>query len=626
MIGSSHDWVESSLDLKHDSSRAFLGVTISQKTRIVSLACVLSVLGLFFLRAVELQIVEGSGFAGLSTKNTIREYRMPAKRGTFFDRNGRRLVSNTANFIVLLYPTELPSGQEEKKTFIDALSKALGLSSNTISEEISDSLSLRGPIILKEHITRDDALLLSTALNEFEGIELAVEEVRNYEFGNALSLSHIIGYTGRITKEEYEENSQAYYVNDMIGKDGLEAKYESALRGVFGIRKVETDARGEELGVVAQDPAYDGNNIVLTIDYDIQKNAEETLTAVLKKFGKKKGAVIVSQPRTGEILAMVSLPSYNNNQFSFGISRQNYASLINDPDLPLFPRASRGEYPSGSTIKMIIAAAALQERIITPTTQVLSSGGIRIGEWFFPDWKSGGHGLTNLSKALSESVNTYFYMIGGGYKSFTGLGIEKIVKYLREMGLGSKTGIDLPNEKEGFVPDSEWKKNEKHEVWYIGDTYHVSIGQGDIIVTPLQVHAYTSYFANNGASYTPHLVKEIMKSEGIEGSSISPTPYRAGVFRPDVIEEIRLGLRQGVISGSSKRLSLLPISAAGKTGTAQWHTDRAPHAWFTGWAPFDDPQVAITVLIEEGEEGSRSAVMVAYELLKTLTEQKKLVY
>ena len=208
MNGGSHDWVESSLDLKHDSTRAFLGVTISQKTRVVSLACVVSVLGLFFLRSIELQIVEGSGFAGLSTKNTIREYRIPAKRGAFFDRNGRRLVSNTANFIVLLYPAEIPSVREEKEAFIDALSEELGLPSATIAGKISDSSSLRSPIILKEHITRDDALLLATNLDEFDGVELAVEEVRNYEFGNVLSLSHIIGYTGRITKEEYEKNSR----------------------------------------------------------------------------------------------------------------------------------------------------------------------------------------------------------------------------------------------------------------------------------------------------------------------------------------------------------------------------------------------------------------------------------
>jgi len=288
---------------------------------------------------------------------------------------------------------------------------------------------------------------------------------------------------------------------------------------------------------------------------------------------------------------------------------------LHDPALPLFPRASRGEYPSGSTIKMVIAAAALQEHIVTPQTSILSTGGIRIGEWFFPDWKSGGHGRTNLSKALAESVNTYFYMIGGGYQSFAGLGIDRLARYLKDMGLGSKTGIDLPNEKDGFVPDPEWKEKTKKEIWYIGDTYHVSIGQGDTIVTPLQVHAYTNYFANKGTSYVPHLVK-----------SITPQIYKKDIFASDIVNDVRLGLREGVLSGSSKRLSLLPVSSAGKTGTAQWSKDRAPHAWFTGWAPFDDPKVSITVLIEEGEEGSRSAIQVAYEILKTLTETKKLVY
>ena len=389
------------------------------------------------------------------------------------------------------------------------------------------------------------------------------------------------------------------------------------------MRTVEVDALGREKQVVSEDVPIDGYNIVLTLDQKLQKVAERALSETMKKMGKKRGAVIISDPRTGGIRALVSLPAYKNNDFARGISSQAYSELLSDPSRPLFNRALYGEYPSGSTIKPLVAAAALQEGVVTPSTTVRSTGGLRIGEWYFPDWKSGGHGTTNLAKALAQSVNTYFYMVGGGYGEFKGLGVEKLVSYFQKFGLGTLTGIDLFGERDGFVPTQKWKEEVKNEPWYVGDTYHIAIGQGDIVVTPLQVNAFTQYFANGGVNYRPHFFESFLDESGERGDVRKPEVMKEKIVDTRHVEAVREGLREAVVSGSARRLSTLPVASAGKTGTAQWHSWKSPHAWFTGWAPYENPELVITVLVEEGEEGSRAATPVAYDILKWYFSERK---
>jgi penicillin-binding protein 2 len=277
-------------------------------------------------------------------------------------------------------------------------------------------------------------------------------------------------------------------------------------------------------------------------------------------------------------------------------------------------RALSGTYPSGSTIKPMIAAAALEEGIINQNTTFLSTGGIYYDKWFFPDWKAGGHGLTNVRRALAESINTFFYIIGGGYKDFNGLGVEKMKKYVELFGLGNKLGIDLPSEAPGLIPDQEWKEKVKKEEWYIGDTYHFAIGQGDVLVTPLQMAFATSVFANGGTLYSPHVVKEIISD--VSGPTfVKPQVIRENFIDKKNIEIVRQGLRQAVTSGSATKLQNLKVSSAGKTGTAEGATGRPPHAWFTGFAPYFDSEIVITVLVEEGGEGSGIAQDVSFEFL-----------
>jgi penicillin-binding protein 2 len=346
---------------------------------------------------------------------------------------------------------------------------------------------------------------------------------------------------------------------------------------------------------------------------ELQQAAERALQEGIDSARAKRGALVALNPQNGAVYALVSLPAFDNNDFSGGVSSTVYKALLENPDQPLFPRAWAGAYPSGSTVKIVNSVAALVEKIVTTKSTVFSTGGIRVGSWFFPDWKPDGHGTVNVRQAIAWSVNTFYYTIGGGYESIAGMGIETMTKWMRVFGLGSRTGIDIPGEGSGFVPSREWKEKTKKEPWYIGDTYNLSIGQGDLLVTPLQVAVYTAAIANGGFLVTPHIVHNI-GSDG-ESQEIKPDPRRI-VDDQSAIETVRLGMRDAVMYGSARALSVLPFAAAGKTGTAQWHSEKNTHAWFTSFAPFEQPEIVVTVLIEEGGEGSSFAAPVAKNLLE----------
>jgi penicillin-binding protein 2 len=373
------------------------------------------------------------------------------------------------------------------------------------------------------------------------------------------------------------------------------------LRGVSGIKQIEVDAFGKEKKTISESPVENGHSLVLSIDNAVQARLEMIVNKYLEKGGFKRASAIVMDPNNGEIIAMISLPSYDNNVFARGISKDEYQALLTNPDRPLYSRAISGEFPSGSTVKPVMVAAGLDSGIITDQTSFLSNGGLRISQWYFPDWKFGGHGQTNARKAIAESVNTYFYYLGGGYQDFQGLGIDRMMNYFKMFGLGNQTGIYLPNEASGFLPSKEWKEEVKNEKWYIGDTYHVAIGQGDLLATPLQVANYTAFFANGGKFYRPHLLKSILTPEGKDLGTNENYLVKEAVIKSADVEVVREGMRQGVTAGSSIRLNTLPVEAAGKTGTAQWSSKKAPHAWFTGFAPYDKPEIVVTILVEEGE-------------------------
>jgi penicillin-binding protein 2 len=428
----------------------------------------------------------------------------------------------------------------------------------------------------------------------------------------------ILGYMSKMTDADWSELKNAnYLLNDSLGREGVEKTYEHELRGTYGKRNIEVDAGDREQSVVSTEQPVPGKNLKLTIDIEAQQKLEELLSTEITKIGKDRGAAIAINPQTGEIIALVNYPSYDNNDFSGGISVENYKKYTTNPNHPLFNRAIAGGLPPGSTFKPVVAAAALEEHTITPQTSINSTGGIRIGLSFFPDWKAGGHGITNVTKALAWSVNTFFFAVGGGYQDIKGLGLERIQKYMSLFGLGKITGIDLPGETEGSIPSEEKKKARTGEPWYLGDTYNISIGQGDTLVTPLQMVVWTAAFANGGKIITPHVVGSIIDPVTHTSETISPKIIKDNLISQGSLNVVKQGMRECVTYGSCRLLSQLPFDAAGKTGTAQWnHNLDESHAWFVGFAPYNNPQIVIVVLIEQGKEGSEVAVPIAYQFLQ----------
>ena len=325
----------------------------------------------------------------------------------------------------------------------------------------------------------------------------------------------------------------------------MEYTYESELVGKPGEKKVEVDALGNEVGTASETDPVPGENLRLTIDTGLTAVAETSLKAMMAKIHLTRGAVIVEDVKTGGILTLVSLPSFSDNDFSTGITSAEYQQLANDPDHPLFDRAISGMYPPGSTAKLMIASGALAEGVITPDTTVDSVGGIRMGQWFFPDWKAGGHGITNVTKAIAWSVNTFFYTIGGGYQSFVGLGIDRLDKYFALFGIGKPLGIDLPNEAAGFIPTPAWKKSVQGVSWYIGDTYHVSIGQGDLLTTPLQMVSWTATVANGGTVWQPRMAQAFLDDKGNVVKTVQPVALRTHIIDDKYLATVREGMRDG---------------------------------------------------------------------------------
>jgi penicillin-binding protein 2 len=586
--------------------------------RIIAFALVFFSL-LLIGRTAWLQIVKGDYYLELAEGNRIRIERIDAKRGVIYDRKGIPLVRNVANFMLYCIPADIPRKTEERKNIFSRITKILPEIDPLAAEAELKKIKPRSPesfepFFIADNIPYEQAMRLYLESEAWSGIVLSSRSRRSY---NPItpSMSHLLGYSGKISADELENYGALYQPIDYVGKTGLEYFWENHLRGVNGKKQVEVDALGKEKKIVDESSAEDGRNLVLSIDSQVQKKLEELLSAQIKKMGLKKGVAIAQNPQNGEIIAMVAVPAYDNNIFARGISTAEYKSILADKDLPMFNRAVSGEYPSGSTIKPVIAAAALEERVVSEHTAFLSNGGLKVGQWFFPDWRSGGHGTTDMRKALAQSVNTYFYCIGGGCNDQPGLGVERIVRYGKLFGLGQETGIDLPGEMSGFLPTKEWKEKTKGEKWYIGDTYHLSIGQGDLLATPLQISAYTSFFANGGSLYRPHLVSKVLSGEDRIMSSIVEEPVRKGFISGYNINVVREGMRQAVTSGSAKSLSSLTVSVAGKTGTAQWSSNKEPHAWFIGFAPYENPKIALTILIEEGKEGSTAAVPVAKDFL-----------
>jgi len=612
---SSQGWVEDSCNLSGDLSSGiqtgFLSLSLSRRKISTLFILIFIAMAALLAKSFLLQVVGGDKYFALAENNRIKIDYNKAHRGVIFDRNGKVLVNNLFGFSVSLLPNDLPKDEAKKLEVLKKLESIIGFPAEEMVERLKGAAkNSYQPISLRAGVPYDSGMKIKLMAEELPGVELSVDAWRQYPITE--SLSHVLGYVGKIDATEFEKLSDDYLLDDNIGKAGLEKQYETGLKGVHGEKRIEVDALGREKKILSESSAVPGDNLILSLDADLQ----EKVYAILKeRIGSGRAAVIISNPQTGEILSLVDFPSFDNNLFTGGINTDEYVKLLADPNKPLFARSIFGEYPSGSTVKPVYAAAALQEKIITKDTKVLSTGGISVGVWQFPDWKIGGHGAVTVISAIANSVNTFFYYIGGGFGDFKGLGLDLMIKYLKMFGLGSPTGIDLPGERSGFVPDAKWKKDVKNEIWYIGDTYHLAIGQGDLLVTPMQVNGYLTAIANGGKLFAPRLAVGVVHPNGVK-EPFPPKLIREVAIDAGNLAIVRAGMRETVAAGSAKSLNALPVAVAGKTGTAQWNSAKANHAWFIGFAPYENPDFAITVLVEEGGEGSSIAVPIARDIMQ----------
>lgn len=561
--------------------------------------------GGLFARAAQLQVVSGASYRALAERNRVQTRVLPAPRGTVSDRFGVPLAVNIPTFALTARPSDVPQPRTDVLGQVSAL---VGMPVEELSARLDEFASVASDeVTLKRGIPYETAMRLAVALPSLPGFALQTTSIRSYDT-TVRSLGHVLGYAGLISAAELEtRRPEGYRPVDSIGKTGLEKSAEALLRGEAGRVLAEVDARGRELRLVDQADPVPGSDLTLAIDVAFQRYTEERLVAALKRTGVKKASIVALDPRDGAIRALISWPSYDANAFVQGISQAAYTALAEDENHPLFPRAVSGEFPAGSTFKPFVSYAALAEGIIGEHTSFLSRGGLSIGPWFFPDWKAGGHGTTDVRKAIAESVNTFFYIIGGGFDAVTGLGVERMTDYARRFGFGQKTGVDLPGEADGFLPSKEWKEEAKGERWFVGDTYHLAIGQGDLLATPLQLAVAGAAIANGGTRVMPHVI------ERVDGVLVPPVSV-GETFDTGWITVVRQGMRQAVTSGSARFMSDLKFPVAGKTGTAQPGGDVQNHAWFLGFGPYQDPTLTIVVLLENGGEGSSVAVPIAKDL------------
>lgn len=596
---------------------------------------VLAVGILLGVQLINLQVVQGQKMRELAEGNRLRLQTILAPRGFIQDRNGEILAKNSASFNLALTPVDLPD-QNQAEIF-DQVSRQFNIPIEDIAAAYSKhSGSLLEPIIIKRNITQEESIAFEVNAEQYPGFSLVSIPVRDYQTPEVFS--HALGYTGIVSDEEYAALAEAGYgLNDYIGKSGIEQSYEQYLRGINGNKQVEVDSSGnpiKELGTVDPEP---GNIVELNIDAGLQRQIYEDFT---KSPVGNKGAAVAINPKTGEILALVSVPGFNNNLFAPGIKTEQYQALLNDKNLPLFNRAIAGAYPPGSVIKPVGAAAVLQEGIVDADTIINDRGVLVIPNQYNPaisynfvGWKRDGLGPMDVRSAIAQSSDIYYYVVSGGHPStnIEGIGAEKLAEYYRRFGMGKLTGIDISGEKAARVADPTWKAEYWKEdaimaKWYLGDTYHIAIGQGDMLATPLQVTVWTAAIANNGVLNKPMLLRRVLNQH--RETIYTPVAEKlidAGIDLQH-LKTVQAGMRDNVTheKGSGRQLQSLPITSAGKTGTSQFDGSdpKRTHAWYTAYAPYEDPEIAITVLVEAGGEGHAAAVPIVKNALQWWAENR----
>ena len=640
----------------------------------------LALLGAAF-QLVRLQVTGFDAFAERALDNRQQRLTLPAARGVVYDRNGVLLAQNVPAISVSITPAFLPEDAGRLAELYARLSELTGVpiatppldAGNATGNRIGDDSPPPGiqelvllqettapyrPVVIAPDITREQALVLGAELRNLPGVQLEVRALRDYPTG-ALT-AHVVGYMGPITEDQAD-----YYVDlgfdparDRIGYAGIENRMQDVMAGSNGYKEVEVDVAGRELRTLGEGQApVPGQSVVLTIDVRLQAAAEAALSNRMKIENQiaqadtnplrppqpvTNGVAIAINPQTGEVLAMVSLPTYDNTMFSRFIPATYYQEMADHPYKPLFNNAISGEYPPGSVFKVAVAAGALQEGIVTADQMIFDPGEIIITNRYFPNdpgktrrvvcYNRAGHGDVNFIRGIAVSCDVYFYALGGGYEAGGvtdgGLGIDRLHKYATMLGFDQLTGIELPGERKGLIPTRDWKRLNIGENWSTGDTYIASIGQGYVLSTPLQVlMAHTPFINRDGFVRKPTLIREVRDGEGNVLRTASVQNNSQTALTPYVIEQVSQGLRQVMIDGTGKNLAVEGIVLGGKSGTAEYcdnvaqAADRCQfgswpaHAWMLAYAPYEKPEIAVVVFVYSGEEGSTVAGPVAQEII-----------
>ncbi len=571
---------------------------------VLGLAIVIS-LSFFMFRLFSMQVFSGNEFVLQADGNRFRQVIEYAPRGKILDVNGHVLAGNTVEFQLSATPYQLPETPDEQAALYDVVASITKQEPSEIAQVIeaagADSVL---PVVIASKLSQTQALQLQSLLDETMG--LTVDDIPIRAYDSRAGLAHLVGYVGRASEHDIEQDQTGTMLpTDFVGKTGIEASYDDVLRGVNGFQRIEVDALGRPVRVIERRSAIPGKDLQTSIDFETQKAMHDSMIEYMEKAESTRASGVAVDPIDGSVIAMVSLPAFDNNMFARGIEDKAFNELINDSDQPLFNKVISGGFTSGSIIKPLVAVAALEEDVVSESTVIVDRGFIDLpgeygGSYRFRGWRPEGLGPMDVRSAIAYSSNIYFYTVGGGFDGISGLGEARLTNYYRQFGLGEATGINLPNETQGRVPDDAWKRSFKGEQWYTGDSYNISIGQGDLLISPLQITMAEAAIVNNGSVLLPKLLTD------------EPTTVRKEVSASDEnFQIVREGMRQVLTDGTTCEctFSEVPVVVAGKSGTAETNTPdgKAPHAWFTAFAPYDDPEIVATVLVEEGRGGSAIA-------------------
>jgi len=590
---------------------------VRRKIKFFVILVILSFLTLL-LRVWYLQVLKGSDFMGLSESNRVRLISLPSYRGEITDRNGVTLASIRPSFNLYVTPEDVQDLDET----LNVLKEKIEFDVDKVKSDIRQSQPFMD-VLIKADIQRDQMAFVEENNQLLGGIHLKVEPLRNYLYGELAA--HTLGYLGEINKDKLNKGEAGYRMGDIVGKEGIEFLFEQDMQGKKGYKEVEVDVSGRELAVLRKSPPQSGNHVQLTLDLRIQKVVEQLMTGTEET--PINGSAVVMKVQTGEILAMTSKPSFDPNLFAAGISVREWRKLLFNDQHPLQNKAIDGQYPPGSVYKIIAAYAALEEEAVTPEETVFCPGYFRLGRRLYRCWRRGGHGDVDLHTALAQSCDVYFYTVG--HK----LGIDTLARYAKMLGMGSLTQINLLGEKPGLVPTKEWKLRARGEEWLAGETISASIGQGFNLATPIQQARLIATVANGGILLKPYLVRKIKDKGGEVVREVFPSIENRLVSRPDTLSIIQKGLFAVVNEkrGTGWRARTKQITVAGKTGTAQVvklkkdvkdeEEEEIPykyrdHAWFVGYAPFENPEIAVAVIVEHGGHGGSAAAPIVRQIIE----------